>query len=63
MGWMKMPLNMYFKNNFICLFIFGCAGSWLLHGLFSSCGYWDLLSNGGVEVSRGGGFSCCGAWL
>ena len=63
MGWMKMQLNMYFKNNFICLFIFGCTGSWLLHGLFSSCGYWGLLSNGGVEVSRCGDFSCYGAWL
>ena len=27
----------------IILFIFACAGSWLLHGLFSSCGKQGLL--------------------
>ena len=26
------------KKNLIDLFIFGCAGSSLLHGVFSSCG-------------------------
>ena len=26
----------------IILFIFGCTGSLLLHGLFSSCGEWGL---------------------
>ena len=33
-------LSIYFLN--IYLFIFGCAGSLLLHGLFSSCGGWGL---------------------
>ena len=28
----------FLKNKFVCLFIDGCAGSWLLLGLFSSCG-------------------------
>ena len=34
-----------------CLFLFGCAGSLLLCGLFSSCG---------TQTSHCGG-SCCGA--
>jgi len=34
--------NFYFIHFFI--FIFGCAGSSLLHGLFSSCGEWGLFS-------------------
>ena len=34
-----------FFNNFIYLFIFGCAGSPLLHKLFSSCGEQGLLSS------------------
>ena len=34
------------------LFIFGCTGSSLLLGLFSSCGAW---------ASSCSGFSCCGA--
>ena len=29
---------MLFKNDFMYSFIFGCARSSLLHGLFSSCG-------------------------
>ena len=28
---------LYFKNNFIYVFTFDCAGSSLLGGLFSSC--------------------------
>ena len=28
---------------FTHLFLFGCAGSWLLHGLSSSCGEQELL--------------------
>ena len=39
----------FLKNNFIT-FVFGCAGSLLLHRLFSSCGEWELLSS-------------CSAWL
>ena len=42
----------------IILFIFGCAGSSLLRGLFSSCGEEGLLSSCGVQVSRCSGFSC-----
>ena len=38
-------------------FIFGCAGSSLLHGLFSSCGERGLLSS--VLASHCHGFSCC----
>ena len=30
---------------FYNLFIFGCAGSSFLHGFFSSCGEWGLLSS------------------
>ena len=41
--------NFFLKNNFIYLFIFGCAGSLLLHGL-------SLVEVGGgytlVEVGR-----------
>ena len=33
------------------LFIFGCVGSVLLLGLFSSCGNWGLLSSCGVLAS------------
>ena len=36
------------------LLIFGCAGSSLLPGLFSSCN---------VQASHSSGFSCCGARL
>ena len=47
---------------FFKLFIFGCAGSSLLHDLFSSCGEQGLLCNCGEWASRCGGFSCCRAW-
>ena len=33
----------FLKNNFVHLFIFGCAGPSFLYGLFSSCGEWGLL--------------------
>ena len=51
------------KNSFLYLFIFGCAGSLLLQGLFSSCIKQELLSICGVQASHhcGFGFSCCGA--
>ena len=39
--------------NFI---IFGCAGSLLLLGLFSSCSKW------GYSLAQYMGFSCCRAW-
>ena len=35
----------------IYLFIFGCAGSLLLCGLFSSCWEWGLLSSYGAVAS------------
>ena len=41
--------------------IFGCVGSSLLHGLFSSCEKWGLLSSCSVRVSQCVGFSSCGA--
>ena len=40
-------LLVLFKNYF---FIFGCAGSWLLQGLFSGCREQELLSGCGVRV-------------
>ena len=43
------------------LLIFGCAGSLLLHGPFSSCGEQGLLSSCSVRASHCGGFFCCGA--
>ena len=42
------------------LFVFGCAGSSLLHRLFSSCGKWGLRSGCGVRDSPFGGFFRCG---
>ena len=44
------------------LFIFGCAESSLLSGLFSSCGEWGLLSYWGAQASHCSDFSCCGTW-
>ena len=47
----------FLKNNCIYLFIFGCAGSLLLHGHFSSCdeqGLWFV-----VVPSHCCGFSSC----
>ena len=56
----KVSLNMIkhirkpiFLNNVIYLFTFGCSGSLLLWGLFSS---------GGVWASPWDGFSGCRAW-
>ena len=46
---------------FIYQFVFGSAGSSLLHELFSSCGEQGPLSSCDVWASRCGGFSCCGA--
>ena len=44
----------------MCFLFFGCAGSSLLHGLFSSCGEWELLSSCITQVSHCGGRSYCG---
>ena len=41
---------------FYSLIYFGCAGSLLLWGFFSSCGKWELLS----RASYCSSFSCCG---
>ena len=49
----------FLKNNFT---YFGCIGSLLVHGLFSSCRAWGPLSGCGARDSHCGGFSCCGAW-
>jgi len=46
---------------FVCLFIFDCAGSSFLPGLFSSCGKWGLLFLA-VCGLHCGGFSCYRAW-
>lgn len=46
----------------IILFIFGCAKSLLLLGLFSVCGKQGLLSSCGARASHHSGFSCCRAW-
>ena len=43
------------------IFIFGCPGSSLLHGAFSSCGERGLLSSCSAPASHGGGVLCCGA--
>ena len=40
----------FYIYNFICIFIFGCAGSLLLGGLFSSCGEWGLLCSCSVQA-------------
>ena len=50
-----------FLQNFH-LFIFGCAASSLLCGLFSSCSEQELLSSCSVWASHCGVFSCCRAW-
>ena len=52
-----------FKNNFKSLFIFGCAGCFLLCRLFSSYKEWGLLSNCSAQASHCSGFSCCWAWV
>ena len=45
----------------VYLFIFGCLGSLLLHGLSSSRNEWGLLSSCGARASRCGSFSHRGA--
>ena len=42
---------------FVCLFVFGCAGSLLLLWTFSSCRERGLLSSCGAEASHCSGFS------
>ena len=51
----------FFIILFMYSFIFGCAGSLLLCGLFSSCSKQGLVSSCGLQTSHCSGFSCCGA--
>ena len=46
----------FLKNNFIYVCMFGCAGSSLLHRLFSSCS--KRLLSAVVQASHCRGFSC-----
>ena len=55
-------LELVFFKKIIYLFVFDCTWTWLLRGLFSSCGEQGLLSSCGVQASHCGGLSCCGAW-
>ena len=54
----------YILERILFLFIFGCAGSSLLRGPFSSCSCSKrgLLSSCGVQASHCSGPSCCRAW-
>ena len=54
------PRTNHHSGAFV-LFISGCAGSWLLCGLFCRCGEWGLLSCSSVWTSCCSAFSCCGA--
>ena len=49
--WANIFCPQFFKNLFIS-FTFGCAGSLLLCGLFSSCSEQELLSNCGARASH-----------
>ena len=48
--------------TYFYVFIFGCAGSLLLPGFFSSWGEQRLLSGCGAWISHCSGVSCCWAW-
>ena len=45
----EVPFSLFFK---FYLFIFGCAGSSLLHGLLSSCSKQGLLSSRGAWAAH-----------
>ena len=47
---------------FVYLFIFGCAGSLLLHMGFLQLQQVGATLHCGAQASLCGGFSCCGAW-
>ena len=49
-------------KNFFYLFIFGCAGSLLLHQLFSSVGEPWLFASCGAQASHRDGYRCCRTW-
>ena len=60
-----MTANVYWpptvcQTLFKKMFIYGCAGSSLLRGLFSSCGEQQPLPSCGVQASHRGGFSSRG---
>ena len=55
MGVLSLLLSL---NVFRHLFIFGCAGSWLLCGSFLSLWRVEAALGGGVQASHCGGFSC-----
>ena len=75
--WKATQVCLYCTSSFskcfsfyFILFIFGCAGSSLLLGLFSTCGEWgllsrcsewDLLSSRHAGASHCSGLSCCRA--
>ena len=64
-AWCILYINyiiyIHFYINIYNFTYFGCAGSSLLRGLFSSCSEQGLLSSCGVRASHFGGFSCCRA--
>ena len=60
--WMQNQPAFFFFNCFIYLFIFGCAGSSLLLGIFSTCDKRELLFSCSVCASHCGSFSCCRVW-
>ena len=51
-----------FLKNIIYLFIFGCAGSLLLHRLLSISGKSGAALRFGAWASHCSGSSCCGTW-
>ena len=51
-------LQTFYFDLFVCLFVFGCAGSSLLRRLFSSGGQQGLLSSWSVRASYCTDFSC-----
>ena len=53
----------FLKKFYLFLFIFGCAGSSLLHGLFSSCDKQGATLAVVCWHSHCGGFPCCRARL
>ena len=53
-GLLLFSVYQFLKIILFIYLLFGRAGSWLLRGLFSSCG--------AAGASRCGGFSCCGTW-
>ena len=59
--WTTREVPLFVGVSFIHL-ISGCVGSLWWHGLFSSCGEWELFSSFGAQASHCGGFSCCGTW-